>query len=53
VSCGSSSEYTFSSRTRRAISWANWLPKSSTMTVSGSAASPARSGGGAWSACSR
>ena len=32
--CGTISEWTFSSRTRRAISWAYWAPKSTTSTVS-------------------
>src|SRR6202011_5585583 len=31
---GMSSQYTFASRTRRAISWLYWLPKSRTSTVS-------------------
>src|SRR5579871_5073502 len=38
VSCGSSSLYTWHSRTRRAISRAVWEPKSRTTTVSGGAA---------------
>src|SRR5947209_1700926 len=32
--CGTISEYTCASRTRRAISWAYWAPKSTTRTVS-------------------
>ena len=32
--CGTISECTCSSRTRRAISWAYWAPKSTTNTVS-------------------
>ena len=34
IVCGTISEYTFASRTRRAISWAYWAPKSTTRTVS-------------------
>ena len=61
VSWGSSSEYTLSSRTRRAMSCANWEPKSSTTTLSGGSGGTwmvgrslgARSGEGASSATSR
>src|SRR6478609_4784829 len=35
IVCGTISEYTWHSRTRRAISWAYWAPKSMTSTVSG------------------
>src|SRR5918999_4267839 len=35
VSLGTISEYTCASRTRRAISWAYWAPKSTTRTVGG------------------
>src|SRR4051794_27892755 len=43
--CGTTSEYTHASRTRRAISWAYWAPKSTTRTRSWSFASlPARTG---------
>src|SRR4051812_47222844 len=34
VVCGTISEYTRASRTRRAISWAYWAPKSTTRTRS-------------------
>jgi hypothetical protein len=32
IVCGTISLYTFASRTRRAISWAYWAPKSTTRT---------------------
>ena len=35
IEAGTISEYTWHSRTRRAISWAYWAPKSTTSTVSG------------------
>src|SRR5436190_5698961 len=35
MECGTSSEYTLASRTRRAMSWAYWAPKSTTRTGSG------------------
>src|SRR3954447_12595651 len=55
VSNGSSSLYTLSSRTRRAMSCAVWPPKSRTMTLSTdwASSSGARSGAGASSATSR
>src|SRR5580704_17447878 len=41
------SEYTRASRTRRAISWAYWPPKSTTRTVSGASGTTKRGPGGA------
>src|SRR5258705_6300004 len=35
IECGTISEYTLASRTRRAISWAYWAPKSTTRTGRG------------------
>ena len=36
MSWGTISEWTWASRTRRAMSWAYWAPKSTTRTVSNS-----------------
>src|SRR5580704_5231253 len=40
IAAGTISEYTWHSRTRRAMSWAYWAPKSTTSTVSGAPSSP-------------
>jgi glycine/D-amino acid oxidase-like deaminating enzyme len=41
IVCGTISEYTFASRTRRAMSWAYWAPKSTTRTGRGVVVGPA------------